>query len=91
MSVLEAAASGVPSIGTAIYGLTDAIVDGETGILVPVGDVAALTAAIAMLSVDRARCAQLGRAARVRALRDFSREHVREAFLAFYRRALSDA
>jgi len=46
MAVLEAAASGIPAIGTRIYGITDAIEEGRTGQLVPVGDVGALAAAI---------------------------------------------
>ena len=34
--IIEAASCGIPSIGSDIYGLSDAIKDGETGILVPV-------------------------------------------------------
>ena len=37
--VIEAAAIGVPTIGSNIPGLVDSISDGETGILFPVGDV----------------------------------------------------
>lgn len=44
--VIEAAAMGVPTIGTDIYGLSDAVVDGETGMLVPVKDSSALMGAL---------------------------------------------
>jgi glycosyltransferase involved in cell wall biosynthesis len=40
--VIDAAALGVPTIGSNIPGLVDSIVDGKTGLLFPVGDVQAL-------------------------------------------------
>ena len=83
-SVLEAAACGIPAIGTRIYGLTDAIVDEETGILVPLGDPAALVAAMIKLTRDRSlRCA-LGEKARKRVERDFRQEHLTAALMDFY-------
>jgi glycosyltransferase involved in cell wall biosynthesis len=36
-TIIEAAACGIPAIGSRIYGITDAIIDGETGILVEKG------------------------------------------------------
>jgi glycosyltransferase involved in cell wall biosynthesis len=50
--VIEAAAMGVPTVGTDIPGLRDAVVHNETGILVPVKNVPALTAALTKLLVD---------------------------------------
>lgn len=46
MVIVEAAAVGIPAIGTRIHGITDAIEDGCTGKLVAVGDVSALAEAI---------------------------------------------
>lgn len=46
MVIVEAAAVGIPAIGTRIHGITDAIEDGCTGRLVAVGDIAALAGAI---------------------------------------------
>lgn len=40
--VIEAAAMGIPTLGTEIDGLTDAVANGETGVLVPPGDKEAL-------------------------------------------------
>ena len=50
--VVEAAAMGVPTVGTYIPGLIDAVVNNETGILVPAKNVPALTLALTKLLVD---------------------------------------
>ena len=47
--VIEAAAMGVPTVGTRIVGLVDSVVDGETGILVPPRDVDALADALSRI------------------------------------------
>jgi glycosyltransferase involved in cell wall biosynthesis len=70
--VIEAAAMGVPTIGTNIYGLSDAIVDGETGLLVPVCEIESLAAAINMLLHNSSLRLEMGANARARAERDFS-------------------
>lgn len=64
--VIEAAAMGVPTVGSDIYGLSDAVVNGETGILVPPRDSAALATALSMLLADEERRVKMGRAARQR-------------------------
>jgi glycosyltransferase involved in cell wall biosynthesis len=69
--VIEAAAMGVPTVGTAIYGLTDAIVDGETGLLVPVQNADALAEAIRSLLAEPERLKEMAMHARERAIRDF--------------------
>ncbi len=81
---LEAAAAGLPAIGTLGSGAVDAIVDGETGLLVPQNDVAA--AADAMDRVLRAPELgdRLGRAARARAA-ELSWAHLASGLAARYR------
>lgn len=69
---LEAAAYGVPSISTAIEGVNEAILDGQTGLLVPSGDLTALADAIAKLASDPSLRQQLGSQARERTAREFS-------------------
>lgn len=64
MVLLEAAASGVPTVGTRHGGIPEAIVDGETGYLVPERDTGALAERMAALIGDRARQVQMGRRAR---------------------------
>ena len=63
MSLTEAAACGTPAVATRIAGHEDAVVDGETGLLVPRDDPAGLGDAIARLANDddlRARFAAAG-------------------------------
>lgn len=88
LSVIEAAACGIPAVGCNIYGLSDAIVDRETGVLVPKGDIDALASAVTQLVQDDALRARLGTHARVRALSSFSQERLVEAFLASIERSL---
>lgn len=65
---LEAGAHGLPIVAHAIGGVPEAVVDGETGLLVPPGDTAALTAAFARLLADPALRRRFGEAGRERAL-----------------------
>lgn len=69
--VIEAAAMGTPTIGTDIYGLSDAIVDGKTGVLVPVRDAVALETAILSTLNNAPLMSAMGTAARDRACSDF--------------------
>ncbi|MDX9912623.1 MAG: glycosyltransferase [Phycisphaerales bacterium] len=71
VAVTEAAACGLPVIGTRFGGIPDQIVDGRTGLLVPPGDTAALTDAIALLASDHELRLRLGAAARERAVEHF--------------------
>lgn len=64
---LEAGAHGLPIVAHAIGGVPEAVIDGETGLLVPPGDQAALTAAFARLLSDPALRRRLGEAGRARA------------------------
>jgi glycosyltransferase involved in cell wall biosynthesis len=58
--VIDAMSFGKPVAATAAGGIPEAVADGETGLLVPVGDAAALGRAIARLLTDRALAAQMG-------------------------------
>jgi len=69
--VIEAAAMGLPTVGTKIYGLTDAVVDGETGLLVPPRDPHALFLALKRLLDDPEMLRAMGAAARERCLAHF--------------------
>src|SRR5689334_4986102 len=61
---LEAAASGTPVVASNSPGIRESVRDGETGYLVPHGDTAAMSAAMARLAADPALVAQLGAQAR---------------------------
>lgn len=87
-SVLEAAAAGVPSVATRIYGLTDAVEDGLSGLLVAPADAVALAGALGLLLCDQAKCQAMGLAGRDRALARFSRQRIVDGLRDFYRRLL---
>lgn len=67
-TIIEAMLMGKPVVATNIRGSREEVVDGETGILVPVRDANALARAYADLVGDAAARARMGRAGRIRAL-----------------------
>lgn len=64
--LLEAAASGVPGIGTRVGGISEGIAEGETGFLVPERDVESLSIAIGTLLANPPLRQRMGAAARSR-------------------------
>jgi glycosyltransferase involved in cell wall biosynthesis len=89
-NVLEAACSGVPTVGTRISATIDAVVEGETGVLVQVKDPKAMANAIAELLTDEDLRHRYGRAARIRTLAEFSQDKICPLLLDEYRRLLSE-
>ncbi|MBW7934481.1 MAG: glycosyltransferase family 4 protein [Gemmatimonadaceae bacterium] len=76
ISFVEAAASGVPSVAGDSGGVRSAVLDGETGLVVPPEDDAAVAAATAQLLTDTALRARFARAARAAALQRFNWDRV---------------
>lgn len=74
VAALKAAAAGLPVVAFAAGGLTEAVVDGETGFLVPARDVDALAEAILRLAEDSSLRRTLGATGRKRMQSDFSIE-----------------
>jgi glycosyltransferase involved in cell wall biosynthesis len=69
VAAMEAMAAGRPVIGTAVAGIPELVIPGETGWLVPAGDVTAFAAAIrALAATPPERLAAMGAAARSRAI-----------------------
>lgn len=87
--IARAMAHGKPVVASRIGAIPEIVEDGVTGLLVEPGDAAALASAIGRLWSDPARCAELGRAGRERAGREFAAERVYERLLAIYRRAMA--
>jgi glycosyltransferase involved in cell wall biosynthesis len=85
---LEAMASGTPVIASRIGGLPEIIEDGETGFLVPPGDVAVLRERIERLLVDQSLAARMGARARDRVLADWTWGRCAERCAAAYRELL---
>lgn len=63
VSLIEAAAAGLPAVATAVGGVPS-VVTPESGVLVPAGDTRALGEAIAAVAGDNGRRIEMGRAAR---------------------------
>ena len=87
-SVIEAGACGIPVVASRIYGLTDAVVHGRTGLLVTRGDVGELARAMEKLGNNRKLRLRMGRAAQRRVKARFDQKKITEALLQFYRKIL---
>ena len=84
LSLIEAAATGLPCVASRIYGVSDAVVDGVGGLLVNVKDVKALVGALKTLAEQPLLRMQMGADARSRATKEFSQDAVVGAWLDFY-------
>ena len=79
LTALEAMIFAKPCIASRVGGLAEVVVDGETGLLVPPDDPAALANAIARLTADRALRWTLGEAGRRRYLARFTADAMADA------------
>ena len=87
--ILEAHAAGKPVVATRATGVVDAIVDGVTGILVPIGNAEALAKACRRLLEDCRLANEMGRTGRARVEELYSQEGVWAALLQEYLRLLN--
>ena len=72
IGLIEAAIAQVPTVATKVGGVPEVVIDAETGVLVPAGDVAALARAVLGLLRDPERAAALARSARERCVEEFA-------------------
>jgi glycogen(starch) synthase len=86
---VEAALMERPVVATRVGGLTEAVLDGETGIVVPSEDVPAFAGALLELLRDPDRAAAMGRAGRARARRYFDHDDHVSAYEEIYQRLAS--
>jgi glycosyltransferase involved in cell wall biosynthesis len=84
-SLIEGMAAGLPMIATAVGGNMDAIVDGETGLLVPVRSPERIAASVRMLAADPGQRASIGGAARIAAESRFSLAYCVSAYERIWR------
>lgn len=84
LTILEAMARGLPVVTTRVGGNIEAVVEGETGLLVPPGDPGELAAAICRLQRDPEQGRALGRAGRARVEDHFDVRRMVAAYEALY-------
>ena len=87
---LKAQAASVPVVGFRAGGIPESVIDGETGMLVPPEDVAALTGAMATLMTDDERRATLGRNGKARMQAEFSIDTMVDRHVELYESILND-
>lgn len=87
--VVQAMASGVPTLATTVGGLPEVIEDGVSGRLVPAGDIEALADGIVALLTDEGERRRLGAAAIERAREHFDAILYAERHLSLYRELVS--
>jgi mannosyltransferase len=85
LTILEAMAAGDAVVATRAGAAEMVITDGDDGVLAPVDDADALTAAIEPLMRDPERIEAMGRRARERVVADFSRDREADEISAVYR------
>jgi N-acetyl-alpha-D-glucosaminyl L-malate synthase BshA len=90
LAALEAMASGVPVIASAVGGLPEVIPDGEVGFLCPLGDVEAMAEAARRLLDDPSLHARQAVAARRLAETRYRVEPAVDRYVAVYRRVLAE-
>ncbi len=88
--VIEAGAMELPVIGTDIYGLKDAVIDGETGILVPPRDALRLSQALAYLLSNEDVRKRMGIKAKERVQREFDSHYFNQLLIDEYRYLLDE-
>jgi glycosyltransferase involved in cell wall biosynthesis len=89
VALIEAMAAGRPVVSTRAGGVEDVVTDGETGLLVPVGDAGAVARAVLHLLEDPHDAARLGAAARAAVVPRFSSGRLVDDIDALYRRLLA--
>ena len=88
---LEAMAAGLPVLATEVSAVPEVVIDGETGVLVPPGDDAALARGLIQLAGDPTLRRRLGAAGRARVREHFGLERMVGETLAVYHDVLGQA
>jgi len=86
--VLEAHAAGKPVVASRATGVVDAVIDGVTGILVPIGDASALASALSLVVANRNLAKALGSAGHERVLSKFRQDMIWDALAQEYSQRL---
>lgn len=84
VSVVEAGAAGLPTVASRIYGLTDSVADGETGILHEAGNIVEINNALLNLATNENLRMDMAENARRRVGIYFTVDIIRNEMLKFY-------
>jgi glycosyltransferase involved in cell wall biosynthesis len=90
VALIEAMAAGRPVVSTRAGGVEDVVTDGETGVVVPIGDAPAVARAVVDLLEDPARAARLGAAGRTSVIARFGSGRLVGDIDALYQRLLAN-
>jgi glycosyltransferase involved in cell wall biosynthesis len=90
VSLLQAAAAGVPIVGTKTGGIPEIVQDGVNGYLIPPSGVGSIADTVVKILADRDLASQLGENGRMIAARDFSIDSMVEGNLTMYRKMMRE-
>jgi glycosyltransferase involved in cell wall biosynthesis len=89
ISILEAMRAGLPVVASSVNGVPEAITDGETGFLVPAGDIAGFRKSLETLLSDAFLREKMGLAGRKRFDREFTVDAMLRSTVGVYRDVLT--
>lgn len=88
MVILEAASFGIPSIGSNIYGIQDAIKNNETGLLFEKSNIKDLSECIKKLYLDENLRKKMGHNAKQRAIHSYSKKYVVDEYTKYFKEVI---
>jgi glycosyltransferase involved in cell wall biosynthesis len=88
ISTIEAMSCEIPAVGTNVPGTADVLKDSDGGILVPLDDEAAARESVSRLLKDPLSMQRMGKKGRIEAISKYSKEHIDEKLLKFYRQTI---
>jgi glycosyltransferase involved in cell wall biosynthesis len=83
-SVIEAAAAGLPSVVSRIYGLTDAVIEGKTGLMHEPGNISEIKNTLHLISTHKILYQKLAINAKERAIKYFNNNYISQHWSNFY-------
>jgi glycosyltransferase involved in cell wall biosynthesis len=87
--IIEAAAMGVPTIASNIYGISDAVLNNQTGLLHPPADVSSILFCLNIFLNDSRLVKKYGKAAKLRVINEFDASLITECWCQFYLEMMS--